>query len=180
MAKSTCSIDGCNRPYLQKGWCGSHFERWRKHGDPLAGGAYYGDPLARFWSKVDKQDCWVWTGTVKPNGYGKFSVGQKTLNAHRWSYETFVGKVPEGLDLDHLCRNRACVNPAHLEPVTRSVNITRGRSACAEKTHCPRNHPYDAANTRVYVRDGVFVGRICRACERSRKIRSVEPEQIGR
>src|SRR5689334_10590331 len=83
-------------------------------------------PLDRFLTRVTQQTsgCWLWTGYLMPNGYGKFAVS-RGINAlaHRWSYETFVGAIPAGLTLDHLCRVRGCVNPTHLEPVTRRENV---------------------------------------------------------
>lgn len=89
-------------------------------------------PEQRFWPKVDKTStCWLWTGalTLASNkhvgGYGRFRVGAQMRRAHRYAYELLVGPIPAGLDLDHLCNNRRCVNPAHLEPVTRAVNISR-------------------------------------------------------
>lgn len=86
----------------------------------------------RFWAKVDRSgDCWRWTGALARGGYGFAVVGsrddpQRYRNAHRFAYELSVGPIPEGLELDHLCRNRRCVNPAHLEPVTHSENMRRG------------------------------------------------------
>ena len=87
----------------------------------------------RFWDKIRILDngCWLWTGSISTAGYGRFGVGSRTDNsarmvgAHRWAYEHLVGPIPPGLESDHLCRNRACVNPAHIEPVTRSVNFLR-------------------------------------------------------
>lgn len=70
--------------------------------------------------------CWLWTGFVHPSGYGVIRTGNKNTYAHRCSYELFVGAVPEGLQLDHICRVRCCVNPAHLEPVTPQENVLRG------------------------------------------------------
>lgn len=107
----------------------------------------------RFWSKVDGGDvdtCWTWTGARLTNGYGSFITAwpSKTV-AHRWAYEQLVADVPAGLDLDHLCRNRACVNPWHLEPVTRKVNLARGIHANAVKSECRHGHPYTAENTRM-------------------------------
>jgi hypothetical protein len=121
----------------------------------------------RFWAKVDKTDtCWLWTGyTCK--GYGQFCGRPGTRAAHRITYEILVGPIPQGMDLDHLCRVRACCNPAHLEPVTRRENLVRGETLIARQValiHCPQGHPYDEANTFI-----TSAGRRhCRACDRDR------------
>jgi hypothetical protein len=78
----------------------------------------------RFWSKVDKTPtCWLWTAGKFTQGYGNFTVSGKSVKAHRFAYELLRGAIPDGLDLDHKCRNRACVNPAHLRPATRKQNM---------------------------------------------------------
>lgn len=87
---------------------------------------------SRFWDKVDKDGhdgCWLWTDATSWNGYGRFYTGSRVMSAHRLSYELAVGPIPDGLQIDHLCRVRACVNPAHLEPVTLAENIRRGAAA---------------------------------------------------
>lgn len=106
--------------------------------------------------RVDENGCWVWSGARDRHGYGKF--GHNSALAHRWSYENFVGPIPAGLHLDHLCRVRACVNPAHLEPVTNAENVRRRNE---QRTHCIRGHAFDDENT--YRSKG---RRACRACGR--------------
>lgn len=122
--------------------------------------------------KVSEAGCWEWIAALDPNGYGRFGMPGATRAdwrmklAHRVSYETFAGPIPEGLDLDHLCRNRSCVNPEHLEPVTRSENLRRSplMARGQDKTHCPHGHEYSPENTRI-TKAGA---RACRTCERKR------------
>lgn len=123
----------------------------------------------RFWSKVDRSggpdSCWPWTGSIKPGrhgGYGMFRGGDGvTARSHRVAYEFQVGPIPAGLELDHLCRNRACQNARHLEPVTHHENVRRGDGGrnWREKTHCPRGHPYNETNTLA-----LPTGRWCLSC----------------
>lgn len=110
-------------------------------------------------------DCWEWAGAHNPDGYGTAYPASKPRGAHRVVYELLVGPIPEGLTIDHLCRNRGCVNPDHMETVPKSVNILRGvgpGALNAAKTHCPQGHPYDTENTYVKP-DGQ---RVCRTCKR--------------
>ena len=121
----------------------------------------------RFWSRVDKSgDCWLWTGSLW-DGYGRCYFAGRSDFAHRVSYRLLVGPIPTGKQLDHLCRNRACVNPAHLEPVLGRINILRGESPTAinaRKTHCSKGHPFTAENT-WWRRDEPH-SRRCRECHR--------------
>jgi hypothetical protein len=123
---------------------------------------------------VRTETCWNWSGSVNRGGYGVVTVGGrsgKKLYAHRIAYELYLGPIPHGLDIDHLCRNRRCANPSHLEAVTRRINIVRGigpkilGSLNANKTHCSNGHPFNEKNT-VHRIDG---GRRCRACDQSRR-----------
>jgi hypothetical protein len=124
----------------------------------------------RFMAKVahpDSRGCVLWTGAKDGKGYGQFCFGKKRFQAHRVAYEKLVGPISEGLQIDHLCRRRACVNPAHLEPVTPRVNYMRGigQSAInAMKTHCPRGHPLSDENLLA----SVFPKRVCLTCTNAR------------
>ncbi len=111
--------------------------------------------------------CWLWTGRLHRNGYGAFWDGKRLALAHRVAHELFVGPIPAGLTIDHLCRNPSCVNPTHLEPVTQRVNDLRGNTMAAMRarvTACPQGHPYSDANTS---RDSKG-RRYCKTCHRDR------------
>jgi len=129
----------------------------------------------RFWLKVDKtRTCWLWTASRDPKGYGRFKLNDRPVLAHRFAYETLIGPIPDGLQLDHLCRTRNCVNPSHLEPVSNRDNALRGTghtAANAAKTHCLNGHEFTPENTRVKPPSPVlpFGARQCRECERRRE-----------
>jgi hypothetical protein len=144
--------------------------------------------LARFWSKVnghaDPKSCWIWAG-AKTRGYGSLRVGGasgRAIYAHRVSL-AIAGREPaDGLDVDHLCRVPACVNPDHLEAVTHAENLRRGRNR-SHLTSCRRGHPYDGANTLRVLIAGKLVRR-CRVCtlvsSRKAKARFRERERAKR
>jgi hypothetical protein len=130
--------------------------------------------IDRFLEKISVDwdtGCWLWTACIdSTTGYGKIAVGHRDDgrkimgNAHRVSYELFVGPIPKGLDLDHLCRMRRCVNFKHVEPATRRTNLIRGVGFAGinhRKTHCPRGHEYSGENLYVNPRLGY---RGCRTC----------------
>lgn len=121
-----------------------------------------------FSSQEPFSGCWLWIHTMYTNGYGMLQFRGQLHLAHRLSYEAYVGPIPEGMDLDHLCRVRSCVNPMHLQPVSRSTNVLRGLVSTAHDwkpglgiTHCPQGHPYSPENTRLYK-----THRTCRECHR--------------
>lgn len=175
-----CSVQGCSRGmYGRTGFCPMHYQRKRLYGsvgesDPRFMKGY--DREERFWSKVDRRDsrepCWEWIAGLFADGYGNFKDDdQKSKGAHRIAYELLRGPIPEGLELDHLCRNRKCVNPWHLEAVTRRENLMRGEGIAAKygrATSCPNGHEYTEEN--IY-RDhrGSRRCRICRSENRRRR-----------
>jgi hypothetical protein len=117
------------------------------------------DYLDKLMSKVEKQEngCWIYTGPKFKNGYGRFYYPDNGQFAHRFSYEHFNGSIPKGLQIDHLCMNKLCVNPEHLEAVTLQENIRRFNKT---RTHCKRGHEFTKENT--YLKNGNK--RICRIC----------------
>jgi hypothetical protein len=170
---SVCSIENCLKSPMARGWCVKHYGRWRRNGDPTV----LRQPLnlqpdhIRFFAKVDAGgDCWLWTGYVAPNGYGRFGSSGKILCAHVWAWQYLIGQTSEGLQLDHLCRVRSCVNPDHLEPVTQKENWARSYNITvlnARKTHCPQGHEYKGENLRIQVLANGTRARFCRACSRA-------------
>lgn len=207
---TACQVSDCSSPVRSRGWCRTHCDRWKRHGDPLTlvrprrhdeppscsedgcdkpvdaralcsmhyrRWRLYGSTADRrqtrdeaFWARVWKGSgdrCWLWSGNVRPDGYGVFQYDHERVMAHRAAYEMFVGPIPEGLDLDHLCRVRNCIRPAHLEPVTRRVNVLRGvgpSAQAAARDCCSNGHTYTDESTYWY--RGY---RMCKTCWRERR-----------
>lgn len=186
MSKTTrlCAVEDCSRPVASRGWCAAHYTRWKRTGSvgtaPVQSKRRVLDLDAIFWDKVEQTDtCWIWTGALV-HGYGVVTRRGQMNYAHRVAYELLVGPIPNGSTLDHLCHthsqpvcelgdmcpHRACVNPAHLEPVAGKVNTLRGFGPSGKnsrKTHCKRGHPLSGDN--LYERNG---RRHCRACRSAR------------
>ena len=119
--------------------------------------------IVRFLAKINvvETGCWEWTAYLNQYGYSKFQLNGKIITAHRFIYEYYYGTICPDLTIDHLCRNRKCVNVNHLEQVTNRLNIQRGIKYNTIKTHCKHGHKFNKTNTRIY--KGF---RVCRACEK--------------
>lgn len=157
-----CSEVGCQTNTHARGLCFKHYMRLLRHGS-----TFKPDWNDRFWAKVERTEtCWLWMGAPSRKGYAQFRTPEgKQVAVHRLAYAHIYGPIPDGMTLDHLCRVHNCVNPEHLEPVTRGENVLRGQTLAAAnraKVECPKGHPYDATNTRHW-----RGRRICLACRRS-------------
>lgn len=175
MAKGTCTADDCERIEWARGLCGLHYgRRWRTGATELASRP---TTAQRFWAMVDKAGpvpeyrpdlgpCWIWTGYVMPSGYGFWQHTNGTIktSAHRFAFELADEAIPDGLHVDHLCRNRACVRRSHLEAVTQAENNSRSWAARGLKTHCKNGHPLSGENLHI----ATTGQRVCRACRNAR------------
>lgn len=182
-----CSVEACGRKVQGNGYCNAHYLRVKTHGDPLAHAPIQSRPTAderddieaRILAKcVELHDgCIEWQGTALPSGYGVISWHGRPWVVHRAMWTSKVGPIPTDDDwtIDHLCRNRRCVNVAHLEVVTRTVNSLRGgglvkawqrlRDPRFKRTHCKRGHEYTETNTYT----STTGSRSCRACHADRQ-----------
>lgn len=149
-----CDFDGCDRPFSAKGYCASHYAQYRQ-GRELAPLKPYRVPkIDRFMSKVEKTEtCWVWHGTIGRGGYGYFALGRTAVLSHRWVYEYFVERIPTGMFIDHICFNRACVNPDHLRVVTMKQNNEHRKGA-------QRNNPTGLRGVSYRKESGKYRARV--------------------
>lgn len=155
-----CEQQPCERPARTLGYCHMHYRRMWRTGK--ASGLSQKDAFFGHITHETVDGCWIWD---KPShkGYGQFSG----TTAHGWSFTYFMDDIPESIEIDHLCRVRACVNPWHMDPVPQKVNLLRGVGSPAmnaRKTHCKRGHEFDVDNTYVNPKGQ----RTCRRCNRDR------------
>lgn len=190
--QSACSIDGCLGQATAKNLCSKHYARWQRHGDPLSVGRDYSarapkglTESERFWRRVvlTQNGCWEWTGYLT-RGYGRFSPEGRntTVLAHRYLWELLNGST--AMPLDHLCRNRACVNPNHLEPVTAKENARRASdhwhattTTCKAGLHSyPENQVLEPSTGRTRCRE---CRRLAQAKYLAKKLTEVAAEQVA-
>lgn len=158
-----CKEQGCDRPIRARGWCSLHYYRWKRNGSLVPKRPPFNRPIEeRLLERVSKDEngCWFWTGALQ-KGYGRIRLGRRLEWAHRVAYRVWRGPI-DAESIDHLCRHRACINPDHLEQVSKAANTMRGESfgpVNAAKTHCKRGHEFTPDNTFRWRNS-----RICRAC----------------
>lgn len=171
MPDGTCIESGCELPIRSRERCRRHYNQWIRTTpkDQRVRPALRERILAKV--AVDSRGCWRWQGFLNNKGYGQVRGQSGTQMVHVATYEEWIGPIPDGLTVDHLCRVRDCCNPKHLEPVTHQVNLLRGDTVTARhaaKTHCPQGHPYSGVNLIIRQRAPGRTGRECRACRDQR------------
>jgi len=189
-----CSIEDCDRKHYGRGWCSLHYGRWMRNGDPekvraatenRSPGFYATKAVAAFKDKVfvnkllantevSLDGCLRWKGYVSPSGYGMVHLPKfGARRIHRVVWENFVGEIPDGMTLDHLCHTRNCLNRHHLRLATSRDNTLNSETSPiainARKTHCVNGHEFTEANTTRYMR-GNHMRRECRTCKKQARI----------
>ena len=131
--------------------------------------------------KINKtKTCWIWTGENTEKGYGRIYIKGKKLAAHRYFYEQTFGPIPKGLEIDHKCRVRNCVNPKHLEAITHRENVKRGwAERIKTKTHCPNGHPYSGDNLYTYTNKTGKTWRMCKKCRLRNVLKCIRRKKLA-
>lgn len=165
--RPACRVPACARKAAARGYCQVHWQEAIDHGVIVR--RVHPSAAERVWMRFDRDvnGCWLWNGSVQPNGYGTIARaghGNGREYAHRFVYTLLVGPIPDGMCIDHLCRIKRCVNPAHLEVVSYSENILRGLHS-ELKTHCANGHPRTPENL---VRNGRRGSTRCKICNNER------------
>lgn len=184
LRQSECSFPGCNKRHMAKGLCDGHWKQ-RKKGRSLTPLGFQRPKASQpqiIYNEIPCPNpileglCHIFCGRLDRDGYGRVSANGKAIFVHRYVWEIANGKIPDGMVIDHMCRNRACCNVKHLRVVTNKQNVTENVvgnawQVKAAKTHCPQGHPYNEKNTHYAKQYGKGKGglaRMCRACNRER------------
>jgi hypothetical protein len=186
----TCSENGCDRTARKRGLCNTHYERLRRAG---AFEIREKNPIVRLWARIEKNGpiptyrpdlgrCWIWQGATT-SGYGRVYFDGRVRPVHHVVWSLTVGAFPEGMEPDHLCRVRACCNPAHLEPVTQRINLMRGASpsaSYARRSHCDAGHPLEGPDADIYTPSDHPTWRLCRKCRGRNSLNSQRKSRASR
>lgn len=178
-----CSMAECDSDARARGLCSKHWQSAKRSGTlPKEWTREQRKPVPieaklEKWKSINPETgCWEWTRTLSEDGYGKVPIsGSRYGSVHRISYQIAKGEIPDGFELDHLCRNRRCFNPDHLEPVTRRTNVVRGllpgmmKRKAVSQTHCKNGHLLFGENLVLQGPEKKF--RVCRICRAERQKR---------
>jgi hypothetical protein len=185
-----CSIPECDGQARARGMCTKHYQAEKKNGSlptqwnrAQRAPAPIEEKLVRGKRVSIETGCWEWTGQISEDGYGKVPISRgRYALVHIVSYRLAAGVIPSGSELDHLCRNRKCFNPKHLEAVTHKVNVNRGllpammRDKSAAQTHCKNGHPFSGENLILQGPEKKF--RVCRICRSERQRRRYHQRKL--
>lgn len=172
---NSCSVDGCSRPVKRRGWCNTHSARWYRN---RSVDVVHVDQFSRYQVDPDTR-CWIWQGRINQWGYGQISKRYGTQVAHRAFYMHHVGEIPHGLQLDHLCRVRCCVNPEH-QPVTGSENLRRGIGGYGARDLCKAGLHDITDPANVYTPPGAPTRRTCKPCADTVAAKNEERQRAAR
>jgi len=164
---TTCQVTDCQNPIKTRGWCVMHYSRWLRHGDPLVTKRDRRPASEKIPDRVvvDSNGCHLWTGCTSQAGYGYVSDRGHVVLVHRFTWEQANGLIPQGMEVDHLCFVRNCLNIAHLDLVTPTENKRRMiERKIADRPNCPQGHPYSGDNLRIES-DGHRRCQICRSAQ---------------
>lgn len=174
---SNCSIKNCKGIKYTAQYCPRHQQQYRRTGNPIPTFMRGYTDFERICQNLEEVGgCLVWSRSLRTDGYARTWVGNKTTYVHRFMYENIIGPIDKGLVIDHICRNRACANPAHLEVVTQKENVRRGNIVINKQNrkHCLSGHAYNEKNTYYFKGN-----RQCRVCKKLNQRKYMERIRNG-
>lgn len=161
LPRESCSVEDCEKPHKARGWCRVHYERWKRHGTPTGGGSVYKSPDEAFEARTEwgEEGCLLWTGAITGQGYGNLVSSGRWVGAHRFAWERENGPIPEGMQVDHTCYVRNCVNVDHLRLASPAQNLANKSGPSSSNTLGLRNVYLNPRSGKWVVDVGAGTGR---------------------